>query len=541
MKLKILKLLAPYRSLEPFPQEFPTSKLNPKRGKEIDPICLVGLNGCGKSNMLELIADIFYFLDKFFLEQIYKEKQKPYTPYATNQGKHEIYFIIEYTIKVNGKEYWVQVKREKDKKGRKNTSPQFFFRNEQKEYIPFEGNSIEFRKFMPRVIAYTSGLNELLSIPFMELQDYYAREITYQVKKTKNKNQDIPAPNLMLMDYASNALVLIANFLLNDENKLEIFNRDDTMRVERLDSFRLVIQLNKGGSKNEGILLTKELETYVNKLSICATCKEIKEEKKGTTYILDYLVNEPTKRAFKESFGAPQHLFSALNKLNLLNTFAIPKNHRTELKKKRENGIPMKFPTIATLDKVFRVEQVELILSSPKVRTQYMNISDGEHQFMHIVGGILLFDQKDREQDILYLFDEPETHFNPQWRSKLFSLIDDKMTNYSQEIITTTHSPFILSDCRGYNVFTFKREGEKVSFKRAEWETYGSSFSFILRHFFNFEHEISKKSYNDLEELKKMGIEELDALMNQIKLFGDSVEKLYALKHIEDLKKQAAN
>lgn len=538
MKLKILELIEPYRSLQPFRQEFPTSTINRDK-QEIDPICLVGLNGCGKSNMLELIADIFYFLDKFFLEQIYDSKiSKPYIPYATNASKDEIYFNIEYTIKVEAESHWVKIERSRGKK--KNSSPKFYLRNEEKEYLQFEGEAIAFRKYMPRVIAYTSGLNELLSIPFMELQDYYARAITYQVKIKKETNYDIPAPNLMLMDYASNALVLIANFLLNDEGKLEIFNREETLRVERLDSFRIVIQLDKGGSQNEGIILTKELENYVHKLAKCATSKQVTDEKKGRVFILDYLVNNATKAAFKKAFQTPQLLFDALNKLNLLNTFSIPKKYRTELKKKRETGIPIKFPTIATLDKIFRVEQVELVLSTPKVRTQYINISDGEHQFIHIVGGILLFDQLENEQDILYLFDEPETHFNPQWRSRLFSLIMEKMENYDQEIITTTHSPFILSDCHGYNVFVFERDGETVKFKRAEWETYGSSFSFILRHFFKFENEISKKSYNDLNKLKELGQGDLENLTQQIRLFGDSVEKLYVLKYIEDLQKEAS-
>ena len=541
MKLKILELHEPYRSLGTFKQEFPTSKLNPSRGAEIDPICLVGLNGCGKSNMLELIADIFYFLDRYFLLQAYEvKKHKPYLPYAKLKEKKEIFFNIEYTIKVNGIENWVKIERKKQKRG--NSNPIFHLRNDEKEYdVISNGNE---RIYLPKVIAYTSGLNELLSMPFMELQDYYAREVTYQVITKKDRGKKIIPPNLMLMTYDSNAIILIANYLLNSTKKLKIFKEKDFLRVKDLDSFRIKIQLNKGVGKNkkEGIQLNEELDGYIHLLQECATCYDITAEKnKGKIYTLDYLVNDATKKAFKDTFETPQKLFEALNKLSLLNTFAIPDDYRTELQKKRKEGIALKFPTISTLDKIFSIEQIELILDIPKVRTQYINLSDGEHQFIHIVGGILLFDKKERAQDILYLLDEPETHFNPQWRSKLFSLIDDKMDNYSQEIITTTHSPFILSDCHGYNVFTFKRDGEKVSFKRAEWETYGSSFSFILRNFFNFDYEISKKSYEDLEKLKDLGVKDLDKLTKEIRLFGDSLEKLYALKHIEDLKKQAEN
>lgn len=540
MKLKILELLEPYRSLQPFYQEFPTSKRNPHRGQEIDPICLVGLNGCGKSNLLELVADIFYYLDKYFLEEFYYEgKDKPYMPYASNKGQKEIYFRIEYTINVKGVKYWVQVKREND--GKKDPKPQFTLRNEAKEYKPYEGEDKDFRQFMPKVIAYTSGLNEMLSIPFMELQDYYAREVTFQVTDEKGmKSNKIPSPNMMLMDYESNALVLIANYLLNDADKIKIFR--DTLRIEQLDSFRIVIQLNKRHGGKE-VFLTDELEKYVEQLKECATTWQINSTSKGDEYTLDYWVCDATKAAFRKHFETPQGLFNALNKLKLLNTYSIQPKYRKELKKKRENGIPIKFPTIATLDKIFRIEQVELILNTPKVRTQYMNISDGEHQFIHIVGGVLLFDEENSKQDILYLFDEPETHFNPQWRSRLFRLMTEKMDNFDIEMITTTHSPFILSDCRGYNVFVFKRNKEdnsRVEFSRAEWETYGSSFSFILQNFFNFEHEISKKSYKDLQDLGKLGKEDLEKMVEQIRLFGDSIEKMYVLKHINDLKKENA-
>jgi restriction system-associated AAA family ATPase len=541
MKLKNLELLEPYRSLPTFSQTFPTSRLT-KDLQEIDPICLVGLNGCGKSNLLELIADIFYFVDRYFLLNTYGvKKHRPYEPYAKSKEKTELFFLIEYTIYVDKKLYWVKIER-KNGKTKKEKDPIFYVGNTRENYLLIQDGTE--RNYLPKVIAYTSGLNELLSMPFMELQDYYAREVTYQVKTKKNKNKKIIPPNLMLMTYDTNALILIANYLLNNANKLEIFNRQDLLRIKDLDSFRIVIQLDKGIGKGKegGIELTKELEDYILALQNCATCsKIIEEEGKGNSYTFDYLVNDATKAAFRAAFGSPRELFEALYKLSLLNTFAISNDYRDELSNKRKKGIALKFPTISTLDKIFNIEQIEMILDVPKVRTQYFSLSDGEHQFIHIVGGVLLFDEKDSKQDILYLFDEPETHFNPEWRRRLFSLMMEKMENFENEIITTTHSPFILSDCRGYNVFVFKREGKNVSFTRSNWETYGSSFSFILKNIFGFEDEISEKSKEDLDALAQLGRDDLESMIEQIRLFGDSIEKLLVLKRIEDLKKELVN
>ena len=58
----------------------------------------------------------------------------------------------------------------------------------------------------------------------------------------------------------------------------------------------------------------------------------------------------------------------------------------------------------------------------------------------------------------LFLFDEPDTHFNPDWRSKLVQLINTSISQgRSQELLLTTHSPFIISDCKPQNVFIFER------------------------------------------------------------------------------------
>ena len=66
LRIKIPKdLKQPFRSLHP---GF-TIQFNPNlKSKDIEPIGLAGLNGSGKSNLLELISEIFYYLDSQHLE-----------------------------------------------------------------------------------------------------------------------------------------------------------------------------------------------------------------------------------------------------------------------------------------------------------------------------------------------------------------------------------------------------------------------------------------------------------------------------------------
>jgi restriction system-associated AAA family ATPase len=468
---------------------------------------------------------------------------KPYVPYSNNREKKEIYFEIDYKIKVASIDYYVRIKRPL-----KSNNPTFLLFTDQayNTLLKTIDYNAECRKFIPIVIAYTSGLNDLLSMPFIELQDYYAREVTHQVKVSKDLRTQIPEPNMMLLDYDSNAAIIIANYLLNNDTKLSIFN--DFARIKNLNSFKIVIQLNKTFGNNK-VLLPEEFENIIKDLQKCSTlCVYNKNDLKGDTYEMDFLVNSVTKELFKHYFGTPKKLFTALSKLNLLNTLCLQSSHREELRGKRKEGKLLRFPTIATLDKIFRIEEIELILSDPIVRTEYMKISDGEHQFLHIVGGILLFDEEESDKEVLYLLDEPDTHFNPQWRSDFFNELDEVTINKNHEIILTTHSPFILGDCHGYNVFVFERDRDNnsVNFKRSNYETFGTNFSFLLKNIFGFDHQMSNKSKKHLlkletdiglkEKQKIISKAEIDVLDTELKLYGESVEKLFLINKLGELK-----
>ena len=100
----------------------------------------------------------------------------------------------------------------------------------------------------------------------------------------------------------------------------------------------------------------------------------------------------------------------------------------------------------------------------------------------------------------LLLLDEPETHFNPSWRAKFIKILNDSINAGSieegknvnvhllKDILLTSHSPFIISDCMPDNVILFKRgEDGKVIPKTArelEFNTYGASVDLILQEIF---------------------------------------------------------
>jgi restriction system-associated AAA family ATPase len=505
MKLLCLTLHNEFRSFKPFPRrEF----YNPPNRENVDAICLVGLNGSGKSQLIELVAEIFYLLDVIFL---YEGK--------TNQI-HIPKFDIEYLIYLNNKNQRIKISNAHSDK-----RPDFFLIDEdshETKILDFETQ----RKYLPaKVIGYTSGLNETLSIPFSDIMQMYSDKVSRQGLK---QTTPVASPRLLHVDYETNSLILISNYLLNSKSKLSQFS--ENIRIQKLESFRLIIQLkHKAAKKIKGIKITEEQRIFLKAFENCASSS--KYEKETDSYFFDFIVNDATKEAFIENgFDSPQTLFMAFYKFYLLNPLTIGKDYRRYLSSQRKRKILTKPPFIMPENKVFRFEEIKLRISQPNRIIDYIGISDGEHQYINIFGSVMLFDQA----NVLYLFDESETHFNPQWRSKFIQILNSVVTNKYQDFIISTHSPFIISDCHGYNVFKFNRDKNGVvSFLPIGFETYAASFEYILEEGFGVFSvpEFSREKINKLKESK-----DIIYLESELKNFGDSIEKFYLIQHIEELK-----
>jgi len=172
--------------------------------------------------------------------------------------------------------------------------------------------------------------------------------------------------------------------------------------------------------------------------------------------------------------------------------------------------------------------------------------SDGEHQFLHTMGICLML--KDRRT--LLLLDEPETHFNPGWRAKFIKVLNDSLTaggtnNFLKDVILTSHSPFVISDCLPNNVIFFKRnkDNHKIEAKTArelDFNTYGASVEIILDELFDYNQTIGDWSNKELmditfESLKsEADVDQLKKRLN--KLLGESIEKDLVLSKLNRLK-----
>jgi len=321
-------------------------------------------------------------------------------------------------------------------------------------------------------------------------------------------------------------------------------------KVEDLHSFRITINLVNYRKKK--IELSERISSHIKKLKLCSTSWIQRKEGKEDILIIDLKVDKAIHEAFKFHFNSSFELFKAFYDLENLNLHLVEaKNRDLILVAHKSLNLFDELPKPDPSRLIFRIEKVILnkIVEDGKAAKQiyYKGLSDGEHQFNEVIGSVMMMEQ----EGCLFRMDEPDTHFNPLWRAKLIEMLN-QVTAYSynskgkpetvrkQEIIITTHSPFVISDSMREDVYKFDKLNGEVTYVNPNIETYGASVSLLLQEIFNRRISISDLSNFDLDELRnalkelkrpeamRAKIEETKAKLVD---FGESIEKfdLYGL------------
>lgn len=148
-----------------------------------------------------------------------------------------------------------------------------------------------------------------------------------------------------------------------------------------------------------------------------------------------------------------------------------------------------------------------------RIRKVQVSLSDGEHQLAQLLGMACMASFP----NVLFLLDEPESHFNPLWRVEFIKKLRELPTTNGkrsehagvaqQECLLTTHSPFVPSDMQRENVLIFKKSAEALSItiRRPQIQTYGSKFDAILAECFEISAPISALSRDEIDQLLKRG------------------------------------
>jgi restriction system-associated AAA family ATPase len=611
MKLLRLKITDPagFRSLPcGFEHHFRTEwRLQDELAQANDfaPFVCAGPNGSGKSNLLEALAAIFFQLEvlrvrRSFLPEALQDEVPDVSPVA---------FELDYLIRVPA-EYrspdsppWAKVGVWK----KAGEAVRFLWDNQgdfsTDMYEAFKGGHADI--LLPQyVLGYSSGENEILSLPFFKMRfvqfDEYWNALTRQLSYPGH-----PETRLAYLDSGFSQAILLCNLLFQSESTLQPFRED--VGIEALREFRIILrrripidaiqleafdladedqkrerrnriqaeartrglsesdisqsvgdwvcreiikdnpalsETDEPGSTRYRLNLLQLLEAdeksslVVSALKRCATLSYIDDT--SDALVLDYWVNEATRQAFRENFdGSALVLFQAFQVLLTLNLYAVSDVLKADLYTSTSHYVSETVPTLASDQRIMRFKFVRFTKQGVAEPMMLKELSDGEHQMLHSLGLCLLF----RETNSLFLLDEPETHFNPDWRANFISRLRQCLPGNgecAQEMLITTHSPFLISDSKPEKVLVFAKDKSsgKVSISHPPYNTLGASINKITMSTFGKRETIGGHAQALLDDLRKRfeeGNEDNEALITEIhRQLGDSVEKLLLIKVILD-------
>jgi len=503
---------------------------------EFDPLCLIGPNGTGKSQFLQVLAEMFQSIYHICVSD--EERV---------EGNSDLQFELEYLIRPEDETQPTHVRIFRKSDNRRRPSIVIQKRVEDK-WQECDVNASETHQLLPKkIVGYTSGENETVSLPFLVSRSGYADEVGRTALDEKSETQKVPDTRLMLIDYGTNLEVLVSNLLENDDVQLQVLLEDAGLKD--IHSFRCVVQLahrsapktpknRRLQTKRKGIQLTAELEEYLDRLQRCATCYSYDE--KTETYIFDFWINDQTKAAFRFCWKSALELYSSLHKLAMLNDLAIPKYTRERFRRDtKTRRFATRLPEPQDEERVFRFEQVNFVAKTDDKVVDYVSLSDGEHQLGQILGTFSMLSFP----NVLFLLDEPESHFNPQWRVKFLSRLLDLPTNggvrreasnaAEQDCLLTTHAPFVPSDMQRNKIFIFKKEDGKVVVRHPDIETYGTTFDTIIEECFEVRPPISEAALGEIETL--MQSDNPEEIKEGISRLGHSVEKIFLVDRLQQL------
>jgi restriction system-associated AAA family ATPase len=414
--------------------------------------------------------------------------------------------------------------------------------------------SAEGKQYLPtHIIGYSSGENEILSLPFIKSRLVHLEEYKQTTQK-QYASYDEPENSLIYIDHNMSQAVLLTCLLFESDETLAPIRDEDNTGIVGMRSFRMNINFHQFKFQKEDESVLKATEQNIEKLKKCATSWY----NDGKTMWLDFYVNDATKAAFKHHFNNNSfEAFQLFRLLYELNSHFIEENIVEEVYQSKGFYTDAKLPVGSPEQDVFHfldfyitkkikgtVKEIDLLLR---------NFSDGEHQFLHTMCICLML--KDRRA--ILLLDEPETHFNPSWRAKFVKILNDGIEagnkqNYSngnfnvhllKDILLTSHSPFVISDCLPDNVIFFDKDEtgkvQAIKVSELEFNTYGTSIEIILDRLFNYTQSIGDLSNSQLEKIDFSEIktkEKIKEVKSTLMLLGESIEKDMVLARLNRIK-----
>ncbi|MBH3322324.1 AAA family ATPase [Serratia ureilytica] len=459
--MQLLRILIPnFRNLRDLDISFatysqPTASATDVTPKQIRSHALIGQNGIGKSNLIEALITIFRDVD------LDREATFDFSLEYSIRG--HVVRIEADTVKQKRPYVWVDGKPES------------------------QGYLLKNRELLPaHIFAYYSGRNERIEVLFREHQRRFnqRQEITTDevlseqllenftgsesdiraVEEAKRRHEsrlkqagDDRLRRLFYCRGGHSQLVLLACLLSDDPVFQKVLKN---LHIESLESALFVL-------KEPYRLREKRRSGKFNE-------QELNEGDPRFWYARGNVVSEFLDKLWQvawapiEQEATKQIDFRGRNEKQKQLYLFVPSQEKLKLLSE----------LIGSTDSFFRyaegayigdlIDEVRITVKKRDEhggKVSFTHLSEGELQMLTVLGLMRIT----REDNCLFLLDEPDTHLNPIWKLRYFDDIEGVLSSEDatrvqseSQIIITTHDPMMVGSLKREQVYILRRDGHRT-------------------------------------------------------------------------------
>ncbi|MGP2656708.1 AAA family ATPase [Malaciobacter sp. WC5094] len=457
-------------------------------GENINITAIVGENGSGKSSILEILAEIF---------RIEFNKNKNLIVDDTHTFD---FFLI---FKIKDKTYEIKSMYGHDTNTFNDDNK---IENILDYYIHSNDKNIE-----KQILFDNTSIAQMLVYDYSQNKNFKLSSFMYLPTKIE----------IRLCDFEVKFEKLISNDKLypmykNESDDIYIRNTSKVQQTQ-IESFE-----NINNDKYFQFLILKLLENSEETHDFYLTKEKIQEKLKSQN------IEYASENDFNSYFNISNEPFNRIKK------------EVDELSKEERRIYINKFSDFFEFDFI------------DELNRKYSDLSHGEKTLFGQLLNIYHNSQKSKNDNLLFLFDEPELSLHPQWQknyiNEIYSLIEKLGKNYQFNF--TSHSPFILSDLPKENVIFLEKDEKtgdciNATDKMKDFNTFGANIHTLLSHGFFMKDglmgEFAKSKINKTIEYlnqKVLTKEEIDYCENIISIIGEPLIKRQLQKMLDSKKYQ---
>lgn len=366
---------------------------------------VIGRNGAGKSNLIELLVETFRDLEA-----------------GDSSG-----FYYELTYQIRG--HVVKVTNDPEVRPKQ----QFEVNEKKLAATTFNAQADE---YLPKyVFAYYSGWNRRLE----KLFDKPTKAL-YQEWKKGSATDNIPLRRMFYCRKDYSQLVLLAFFLMDENPKIKDFLLD-FLKIKDFESALFV--MHKPFWRTSGKPSKDDIEQGDPLFWYAKGAFQTFTDRLWRHAIAPIRNEETVPKDFRDRTEEQERLYLYIKDKSTLKELMYPGEDETHF-----------FAHLEGLHLCDLVDEVRVTVDHSKAGLiRFDQLSEGEQQLLTVLG--LLHFTKGEES--LFLLDEPDTHLNPAWTYEYLSLLENQVVDHSSQLLIATHNPLMIGSLKREQVRLLNR------------------------------------------------------------------------------------